>query len=258
VLKSREYAKRREADPFTLPRALRHLALGSVGKELDDAAAFNRAKAADVRPCRAAGWTLIRERKRILEQVGRYFLPDAHLTSILGQVSAERLEEERYGRTKALFLALDMDGSYEGWRHRQRIPRGERPLRGLEVRLADGRRWSLLAYIKAMEVGSTWLAGKLPAMMQVVRDFNVHRRGQRRDHPERTLASYVFQEAEGISREAKLWWCRLRGHRVHNLQHDGVVVEVETARGETATTVAEALTDHCSRALGYEQPVTVK
>ena len=129
---------------------------------MDDAAAFNRAKAADVRPCRSAGLTFIRERKLILEQVGRYFLPDTHLSSILGQVSNERLEEERYDRTKALFLALDMDGSYEGWRHRQQIPRGERPLSGLQVRLADGRRWSLLAYIKTMEAGSTcWPRGCL-------------------------------------------------------------------------------------------------
>ena len=47
----------------------------------------------------------------------------------------------------------------------------------------------------------------------------------------------------------------MRGHTVHNLQHDGVVVE--TARGETAAAVAAALTDLCSRVLGYEQPVTV-
>ena len=30
------------------------------------------------------------------------------------------------------------------------------------------------------------------------------RDGRRLEHPERTLASYVFQEAEGLSREAKL------------------------------------------------------
>ena len=106
-----------------------------------------------------------------------------------------------------------------------------------------------------MEVGSTWLSEKLPAMMRIVRDWNMYRRAKRRDHPERTLASYVFQEAEGLSREAKLWWCRTNGHTVHNLQHDGVVVEL--ARGEPAAAAA-ALTTVCSRALGYEQPVTVK
>ena len=93
-------------------------------------------------------------------------------------------------------------------------------------------------------------------MMRAVRDFNTHRRRQPKDHPERTLASYVFQEAEGISREAKLWWCRVHGHTVHNLQHDGVVVE--TARGVTAEAAAAALTELCTRELGYEQPVTVK
>ena len=117
-------------------------------------------------------------------------------------------------------------------------------MRGLLVRLANGQRWSLLAYIKTMETGSAWLAEKFPAMLRMVQDWNRYRRTRRRDHPERTLASYVFQEAEGISREAKLWWCKTRGHTVHNLQHDGVVVE--TARGETATAVAATRTGVCS------------
>ena len=163
---------------------------------------------------------------------------------------------ERYDRTKALFHSLDMDGSYEGWRARQGIPRGEKPIRGLQVRLSDGKRWSLLAYIKTMEVGSTWLATKLPAMLHMTEAWNKHRRRRQKHHPERTLASYVFQEAEGVSREAKLRWCKARGHTVHNLQHDGVVVEA--GRGESPTTIAAALTGVCSRALGYEQTTTVK
>ena len=177
------------------------MALGTIGRELDDTASFNRIKAADVRPCSNAGWTLIRERELILEQVGQYFLPDTHLTSMLGQVDAERLKAERYNRTKALFLALDMDGSYEGWRHRQRIPRGERPLRELQVRLTDGRRWSLLAYIKAMEVGSSWLAGELPAMMRAVRDFNTHRRRQPKDHPEPDVSRSATTHVNSKKRE---------------------------------------------------------
>ena len=53
-----------------------------------------------------------------------------------------------------------------------------------------------------MEVGSTWLATKLPAMLHMTEAWNKHRRKRQKHHPERTLASYVFQEAEGISREA--------------------------------------------------------
>ena len=129
-------------------------------------------------------------------------------------------------------------------------------MRELQVRLSDGRRWSLLAYIKTMEVGSTWLAHKLPAMMRMVRDWNTYRRARRRDHPERTLASYVFQEAEGLSRAAKLWWCRVGGHTVHNLQHDGVVAAL--ARGVSDAEAARALGKVCSHALAYPQEVEVK
>ena len=93
-------------------------------------------------------------------------------------------------------------------------------------------------------------------MKRLVQDWNIHRRARRKDHPERTLASYVFQEAEGISRGAKLRWCKERGHTVHNLQHDGIVVEV--GRGEDLGAVAAGMTQACSQALGYEQPVTVK
>ena len=75
-------------------------------------------------------------------------------------------------------------------------------------------------------------------------------------HPERTLASYVFQEAEGLSRSAKLWWCRVGGHAVHNLQHDGVVVTL--ARGVSDAEAARALGEVCSHALAYPQEVEVK
>ena len=42
--------------------------------------------------------------------------------------------------------------------------------------------------------------------------------------PERTMCSYVWQEAEGISRAAKMEWATREGHVVHNLQHDGAII----------------------------------
>ena len=66
----------------------------------------------------------------------------------------------------------------------------------------------------------------------------------------------MFQEAEGISREAKLWWARVQGHAVNNLQHDGVVLQL--ARGASPQQAARELSRVCSRALGYEQPVVVE
>ena len=41
---------------------------------------------------------------------------------------------------------------------------------------------------------------------------------------ERTAKSYVLQEAEAASRNAKTEWCRNNGLGVEDLQHDGIVV----------------------------------
>ena len=116
-----------------------------------------------------------------------------------------------------------MDGSLEGWKLGQGIPQGTKMLRDLgEVRISNGQRFCLRRYISVMEVGSQWLKEKLPAMevfvIQWLRESGDKRRLQ---HPERTIASYVFQEMEGISRAAKIEWCTRGGHTVHNLQHDG-------------------------------------
>ena len=189
-----------------------------------------------------------------MEQVGRYYLPDDWLRQDEPQASDDELVRMRRERVKMLFNSLDMDGTLAAWRARQGIPPYLRPIEGLHV-TADGRTWSLRAYIAAQEVGSHWLACQLPAMHEFVRTWRRCRRGQVQ-HPERTLASYVFQEAEGLSRAAKLWWCRVGGHAVHNLQHDGVVASL--ARGMSDAEAARALGEVCSHALAYRQEVEVK
>ena len=90
----------------------------------------------------------------------------------------------------------------------------------------------------------------MPAMFQMVKAWR-HARAD--SHPDRTTASYVFQEAEGLSRLAKLWWARTRGHKVQNLQHDGIILTTGTDIPPRA--VARALTAVCTNALGYPQPV---
>jgi len=90
----------------------------------------------------------------------------------------------------------------------------------------------------------------------VVTHLRATRDARRLAHPERTVASYVFQEAEGVSRAAKLRHARAAGHVVHNLQHDGVVLAL--ARDEDPAAVGRQLTAACTQALGYEQPVEVK
>ena len=82
------------------------------------------------------------------------------------------------------------------------------------------------------------------------------KRGETGFGAEKKLNSYVLQEAEGLSRAAKLWYCNLKGHRVHNLQHDGIVAS--TTRQVAPAELARALTRVTTRALGYDQPVEAK
>ena len=72
VVASREYACDRAADPFSLPRELRAVALGRSGEDYDDAAAFPRAKAACVAPCARQIRQFLAHRRPIMAQMGDY------------------------------------------------------------------------------------------------------------------------------------------------------------------------------------------
>ena len=61
-------------------------------------------------------------------------------------------------------------------------------------------------------------------MKEITRQWFQLTRDPRIEHTERTLASYIFQEKEAISRNAKIALCTQKGHQVHNLQHDGIIV----------------------------------
>ena len=102
-----------------------------------------------------------------------------------------------------------------------------------------------------------WLMRRRDGMARFVREWLRQERDWRRfRQPERTLGSYVWQEAEGISREAKLAWCRRGGHVAHNLQHDGVIIELRA--GVCHGDAVRDLRRVCSHALGFDQPVEVK
>ena len=251
VLESREYPVHRWADPFSLPRAQRAVALGRSGVDFDDEASFPRAKAACVAPCRRMIGRFLKHREVIMGRMGDY---------ALGATNAQRggggglTAKERRKRVKALFNSLDMDGTLGAWRTRMGLRDGERPLRGFVVDLGRAGEFRFDAYRRVQAVGTQWLARHMPAMLQfVTTHLRDTRDNKRLEHPERTLASYVFQEAEGVSRAAKLWWARVQGHTVQNLQHDGAVLQL--ARGVSPQQAARELSRVCSHALGYEQPV---
>ena len=116
------------------------------------------------------------------------------------------------------------------------------------------RRFDLYAYVQAQYGAAECFKDRLPTMYAFV---EAHLRDQkelgRLEHPERTLKSYVLQEAEAISRCEKLRWAESVGRRVVNLQHDGVILRLW--RHDDRGHVEEQLSRLCSAALGYEQPV---
>ena len=81
------------------------------------------------------------------------------------------------------------------------------------------------------------------------------------DHPDRTMRSYIMQDREAASREAKAAWAAREGWAVVSLQHDGLVIRPPvacTTASDVARRACASLSRACSDALGYEQPVTVK
>ena len=96
----------------------------------------------------------------------------------------------------------------------------------------------------------------MPAMYRFVTDWLHARRDSRESRSGLTAKSYFLQEAEGLSRAAKVAWARQRGDlRVTNLQHDGVVVDCEDV---DPVEVCSAMAAACNEVLGYDQPVEEK
>ena len=97
----------------------------------------------------------------------------------------------------------------------------------------------------------------MPNMLRYVREWLRMRHDTRQWTAERTAKSYLFQEAEGLSRRAKLTWARTRGDAVvSSLQHDGIVVAPPP--NVTAAEMAAGMARASSMALGYDQPVEIK
>ena len=85
------------------------------------------------------------------------------------------------------------------------------------------------AYLHAQAEGKLWLSNSLEertGMTRFVTDWLAHHKPGK-GHPERTVKSFAFQEAESISRRAKVCWAARNGHAVLSLQHDGIVVAVK-------------------------------
>ena len=156
---------------------------------------------------------------------------------------------------KDLFNALDNDGSLEAWERRQGCP-AMMQMPPFPVG-TDGEVFSLRAYQDSRRALTGEFIRRMPTLVSFVRAWLVLNKPANQHKFALTAKSFFLQEAEGLSRAAKLTWARLRGAgEVTSLQHDGVVMVL--SQGVSPTDACAALTDVCSAALGYVQPVEEK
>ena len=185
-----------------------------------------------------------------MAEVGLYYL------------GAQASPAARRKSAKSLFNALDNDGSLEAWLRRYGVGteaerRGHAPMPPFGV---DGGAavFSLPAYVASRAQLTAEFKRRMPAMTAFVHDWLAIHDPARVPRHELTAKSYFLQEAEGISRLAKLAWAERRGSgsEVTSLQHDGVVMVLGEGVAPGAATAA--LSAACEEALGYAQPVEEK
>ena len=246
VAESREYAESRDrrADPFALPKRLRALATATFGYDLDDVASHPTAKLAIIEPGRVETATFLRHREVIMAHVGGVLFPAAS-------------GAERRKKAKMLFSAIDMDGSWKGFAAREGIP-ADFDLAQLDLDLGGGDRFEMRRHLDTQREGTEWLRDRLEArvgMHSFVEGWLAHHKPHRR-HAERTLKSYTFQDAESVSRRAKVRRALELGHAPLSLQHDGLLLSL--LAGSDVGDVREEMRAASEAALGYEQGVEVK
>ena len=163
---------------------------------------------------------------------------------------------EQRARAKSLFAALDMDGNVRTWAATWQLDPA--CVRRVRLPLADGSEFDMQAYLHAQHGATGWLRDRMErhiGMATFADTWLVHHKPGK-PHPERTVKSFVFQEAESISREAKVAWCARNGHAVASLQHDGIVVTLRA--GTDAAAACAQMQRVSSLDLGYEQPCELK
>ena len=243
VCASREYVRGGAADPFRLPKAIRAVAFTRRGRDMDDSASYPRACLDVFRAGRAESMQFLAHREDILAGLGLFYFG----SSVPVKVRRERV--------KQMFNSLDNDGTVRGWRARNAIPDGTAPLAEARVALGNGEVFDLRAYEQSRADLTEEFERRMPGMTEFVRDWMQARGDPRVRTAGVTAKSYFLQEAEALSRRAKVEWAALRGDvPVTNLQHDGVIMMTERSRSQLQAALSEA----CSAALGYEQPVEEK
>ena len=105
--------------------------------------------------------------------------------------------------------------------------------------------FNLNAYRVAQREGTRAMAATAPRMLEMLEEERQGGRA-RTEQTTRTLKSFLLQEGEAASRQAKCRWCRKEGIAVYQLQHYGIAV----AKQADEERVARAMSDAASAACG--------
>ena len=148
---------------------------------------------------------------------------------------------------------MDNDGGLRAWARKYPSPNS---LAGVQKKLRDGTLFNPSAYRKEQEAGTDGAMQGSTRALQYLERLWQGKTGRTEKKRRTTLKSYMLQEAEAASREAKLRWCKEEKVRAISLQHDGVVAMVRGAvqQGLAAQGMAQVATAAC----GYRVQIIPK
>jgi hypothetical protein len=235
---SREYAD--GEDPFKWPKHLRNAAIGYTGVTYDDNAAYPRAKMAMTPDHSRIGAMFLKHREEVYKQYGAYLFAE------------EPSMAERRKRVKQITNGYDMGAKLDSWatKHGNPHKRSVTHFTAKVAHLGGTLRINLASYYKEQQRGAEWTEAHSSSMTELIRslakpDTRAHEKAGR------TTQSYILQEAEAVSRLAKIRKCRDLGLQVINLQHDGIATGATAVGGATPAHIAHLLGVAASMAAGY-------
>ena len=131
----------------------------------------------------------VEHRELVLSAIGERFFPREDVPT-------------RRKRAKQLINMLEMDGSFQDWCYEWGVPTYSLEQPALTVDLPDGTAFDVASFIRIQPARTTWLTQTCSRAFSYTQQMCAHLPGH--DHPERTLKSYVLQEAEAVSRTVKI------------------------------------------------------
>ena len=245
VTGSRLYA--RGPDPFKWAHEYRDAAL--VGTwNCDDSSAFPRARLAMQKAQGGVGKPFWAERFIAHKDVILEGAASALYDSTVSAAEGKR-------RMKVITTAFDMGASLDFWKKDMGDGRKLETLRNVSVPIPGGTSFYVERYHAELTRSASSMAAANPSMMEYLSLPGGPSKGKKklkvtrgRTNPALTLKSYILQEAESVSREAKIECIRSQSlGRVISLQHDGLgVTDVRDP-----SSLAVSLTRAASEAAGY-------